>query len=218
MLFNPNDKLTFGKYYGIELGMVYMLTPSYINWMLLNTAHCVGELDYLTELKVIDLFGDKGHIADAAGIDRQEIELRWLPFVDFEMIKHSGFEYDCISQAAHQENKEKLAYHDYLPTRKVEPESEREIFLFYPGTGLSSDQTQFFPTGYRYDKTGKTIITFDADNTRRYIDLLPHQPIVKVASFYHEAWDFEPDQIKARIETRTPFTGKLQDGLLTLLR
>lgn len=216
MLFNPNDKLTFGKYHGIETGMVYMLAPSYINWMLETTPHCIGELEFLTSLKVIDRFGNQGHVAHHAEIDRDEIERHWLPFVDFETIKYSGFEFDCISKYATEQNAERLSSRNYKPTREIVSESDREVFLFYPSTGIKSDQTTFLPTGFKYDGSGRTIVTFDADNTRRYIDILPHRPIVKVASFFLQNWEFEADEITSRIDTRTPFVGKLQEGLLII--
>lgn len=218
MLFNPNDKLTFGKYHGIETGMIYMLAPSYINWMLETTDHCIGELEFLTSLKVIDRFWNQGHVAHNAEIDRKEIERHWLPFVDFEAIKYSGFEFDCITKYATEQNAERLSSRNYKPSREIVKESDREMFLFYPGTGLKSDQTTFLPTSFRYDAAGKTIITFDADNTRWYINILPHQPVVKVSSHYLNEWKFEPDEIKHRIETRTPFVGKLEEGFLSLIK
>ena len=88
MKYNIFQKFNFGKYHGIEVGMVYMLAPSYINWMLERTAHCIEDLGYLTSLKVIDRFGVSGRLANHLEIDKEEInELSQMIFNNLLKLK-----------------------------------------------------------------------------------------------------------------------------------
>ncbi len=49
--YNKNSKLIFGKYKGYELGIVFLINPSYINW-------CINNIDdfYVFDLAVLEEF------------------------------------------------------------------------------------------------------------------------------------------------------------------
>jgi hypothetical protein len=55
MRFTPNDKLTFGKYRGIQAGLIYLLAPGYIKWAIGEIPNfCIDQIDFLSSLEVID--------------------------------------------------------------------------------------------------------------------------------------------------------------------
>ena len=217
MILHSNDRLPFVKYRGIQLGMIYLLAPSYVDWMVLNTEFCVGDPDFLSSLKVIDLFGDHGYLAHHVNVDREEIDSCWSPFVSFEDLKFSGFKVGGISQFALERNSEKLfEYGSEIEERPIVQERDREIFLFYPNLGLNSELTKFTPTGHRKSSKGKTIISFDVDNQRWPITFLPHQPIVRVASFTFDTWRITERHFNECLQEKRPIEGRIKDGYLEL--
>lgn len=217
MLFHSFDKLTFGKYRGISVGMIYLLDPSYIEWMLETGNYGIGDINFLKSLKVIDCYGEQGFVAHFAEIDREEFENNYIKYGTFEDFKFSGYKDFYFSKDSLDENQTILRkYTNEIKEGSIVPEAEREIFIFYPISQLKSNKTEFIPTGFSNSSTGKTIISFDADNTRMYINFLPHRPTVKISSFYFNEWQISVEEVNKRIEEKKPFLGKIINGFLEL--
>ncbi|MBA4299623.1 MAG: hypothetical protein C0433_05870 [Cyclobacterium sp.] len=218
MLLYSKDKLPFGKYRGIEVGMIYLLAPSYINWMLETDKvnYCIGDIDFLQSLKVINRFGNQGYLAHGVEVDRQEFDQYWTPNVTFEDLKFSGYETFTFSKTALIKNEDKFPYYGFVIQRNIVPESEREILIFYPSTGLKSEKGEFTPTRYSESTKGTTMVSFNLNNQRRNIDIFPHQPVVKVSSLFLSHWTITEADIDKRIKEKSPFVGRINEGFLEL--
>lgn len=221
MIFTSDQKLTFGKYHGIQVGMVYMLAPSYINWMLTDTDHCIENLDFLTSLKTLNRFSKLGHVAHHTEVDIEEFKEFWTSKVTFEEIMYSGFKGDLLSDHAIERNRQKLRDHKIYENEGAEVEKNwdienTEILLYYPNLGVNSYRTIFTPLGMRKSKKGITIVSFEANNRRRFVETIPHREKVNVSSFYIEEWGIEEEELERRIENKLPFFGQIKDGYLML--
>ncbi|MDP2041843.1 MAG: hypothetical protein Q8S14_14890 [Algoriphagus sp.] len=212
-------KLPFGKYEGLEVGMVYLLAPSYINWMILDDVHFITDLDFLLQLKVIDRFGNQGHIADSDRVDVWEFNNLWKPRVTFKDIMHSGVEHHYISYEAIKRNREIQgeSISKYDPSNDPRLENPDPL-IFYPHMGLSSERTTFTPIGYRKSEKGYTIISFEANNRRWFMNMFPHKDKIRVSSFFLSDWKIEDEEMERRIEEKLPFFGRIKDGYLMLER
>lgn len=221
MNFTSNDKFTFGKYEGIQVGMVYMLAPGYIEWMLTTTAHYIEDLELLTSLKVMDRFGNKSITAHHTEVDLMEFEQLWKSKVTFEEIMYSGFRYYNLSKTAVYMNSEKRdeeRFYDKEELENVEilPPENPEILIYFPNHGVNSLRTIFTPIATGVSKKGFNIVNFEANNKRWYMQTLPHQETVKVASFFLTDWGISHEEIDRRISERLPFFGRIKDGFLDL--
>lgn len=218
MIFTSDQKLTFGKYIGIQVGMVYMLAPSYINWMLLTKDHAIKDLDFLLSLDVMERFGTQGHIAHATEVDVSEFNTFWTPKVMFEDIMYSGYELNCISQDAIEINETILSENGVDVEEGPHPlhNENPEPLIYFPNLRQNSDKTIFTPTGFSKSKKGFTVISFKANNRRRFIDNLPHQETVFLKSFYWDKWNIDMEELERRKELQLPFFGQIKDGYLML--
>ncbi|EPR69186.1 hypothetical protein ADICYQ_1686 [Cyclobacterium qasimii M12-11B] len=61
-------------------------------------------------MKVINKFGNNGHLAHYADIDAEEFKENWSRKVDFEDVKFSGYENFFFSDLALNKNKENLIW------------------------------------------------------------------------------------------------------------
>lgn len=216
MSLNATTRLPFGKYKGIELGLIYLFSPSYINWMLEKTSYTVEDVDFLADLKVIDRFGKQGFVAHYADVDREELENLWLPHVNFEDIKYSGFRNFSFSKLALEKNEERLASIGIARTRTALPEAKREVNIFYPSTGLEVKKVTMTPTKFSTGSKGKTIVSFELNNLNHQMDFLPALPKLKVSSFFLDKWTISDRELEMRMTKGLPVEGKISDGLLIL--
>lgn len=209
--------MPFGKYEGLEVGMVYLLAPSYINWMLANDFHCITDLDFLLQLPVIDRFGNEGYIADKDGSDVREFNQLWKPWVTFKDIMHSGVEHHYISRYAIEQNIKNLGeavqkYDPSVDSRLKNPEP----LIFYPHMDFKSEKTIFTPLEYRTSEKGNRIISFEANNKRWFMTMFEHKEKIRVSSFFRNEWGIEEEEINRRIEEKLPFFGRITEGYLML--
>lgn len=218
MIFTSDEKLTFGKYQGLQVGMVYMLVPSYINWMLSDTSHAIKDLDFLLSLDVFERFGNQGHVAHHTEVDLEEFETFWTPVVTFEDIMFSGFKSHCISDYGIKKNEQKLFdYGEDTGKKYIKPHNtNQEPLIYFPNLGQDSEKTIFTPVGFGNSKKGHETISFRANNRRRFMDNLPHHETVFLKSFFWDDWDIEMDEIERRKELQLPFFGQIKDGYLML--
>ncbi|EPA00010.1 hypothetical protein A33Q_0178 [Indibacter alkaliphilus LW1] len=218
MILNSSDKIPFGKYRGLHLGFIYLLYPSYIEWMVMeNDNYCVEDLDFLQSLKVIDRFENHGATAHYAGIDREEFENNWSGFAEFEDVKYAGFKNFSFRRDAIQKNEQKLRYFGGEPKKiEVEPEKDRPIMIYYPGTTLSSEKLVFTPLESYDGVTGRTILTFTVDNGWRKINFLPPLRKLKVSSFFWDEWNISPEEISTIFEEKLTLEGQIIGGRLIL--
>lgn len=217
MLLHTTDKLPFGKYRGINLGLIYLLTPSYIEWMMMGTSYCVGDIDFLQSLKVIDRFGTHSPMAHHAEVDREEYEDLWSGKVEFEDVKFSGYKTFSFCNQAISKNAEKLSrYSSSISKRQIIPEEEREVLIFYPGTLNRSENAMFTPTGVNINSKGRTVLSFEVDNSSRVISFLPNKKNLKVSSFFWPEWKMTPELLEKLFEEKRPIRGKIREGQLLL--
>ncbi|MDG1277000.1 MAG: hypothetical protein P8O16_06940 [Algoriphagus sp.] len=216
MSLNATTKLPFGKYRGIELGIIYLFSPSYINWMLESTSYAIEDIDFLSSLKVINRFGNQGFVAHYADIDREELENYWIPDVNFEDIKYSGFRDFSFSKYALEKNEDRLATIGIARTRAVVPEDQREINIFYPSTGVEAKKVELKPLKYIKSSKGKTMVSFELNNLNNQINFLPSRSKLKVSSLFWENWKISESDLTSRMKQKSTVQGKISDGILIL--
>lgn len=217
MLLHATDPIPFGKYYGIQIGLIYLLSPDYLNWMLSTTEVCIGDIEFLKSLKVINRFGDQGYVAHAVGVDTDEFRKLWSDTIDFEDVKFSGYNSFSFSKSALDNNSRKLAaYTNSIEFREIIPEEERDILIYYPGTSKKSDQTSFIPLTASTNKTERTVLSFQVDNTSGKINFLPFLKNLKVSSFFWSEWGISPELMEEHFVEKRPLTGQILEGRLML--
>lgn len=217
MLLHSTSRLPFGKYQGINLGLIYLLSPSYINWMLEDTPYYIGDIEFLQSLKVINRFGDRGPEAHHADVDVEEFRNNWHGRVDFDDVKFSGFEHFAFTWKALEKNREKVGRSSgRIFEKSITPEADRKIMIFYPGTCLNSAETDFTPYGVEVTKDDKSIVHFSVDNYYEAIKFLPYRNKLIVSSFFWPEWNMAPEELQTIFRVERPVKGQIIDGQLII--
>lgn len=218
MIYYPNDKLDFGKYHGVQAGLVYLLAPGYIQWAIReNSSFCLGEVDFLSSLDVIDSLGKGSWVAHEAEADVQIIKNNYADQVDFEKLKFSGYKPFQLPDDMLEINEKKLKRFGKTKIRsKIVPRDERYIFIFYPGELLFSKKIELKQPHILSEEEDGAILGFTVDNTNGIIGFLPHVENLKVSSYWLSDWDLEEQDIQYHIEESKPLIGSIENGLLML--
>lgn len=221
MLLHSYSKMPFGKFKGFELGMVYLLDPSYINWMMLETKmvnYCVGDFEFLESLKVINRFGDQGWLAHHVEADTEEFKKLWRPFVGFADLKFSGKEDYNFSSFALEANNEKLSeIHKFrISKTKLVPEDERIRYIFYPGTGISTGTVSMLPTSVSTNSRGLPCVNFLMNNEQGDFSFYPARKDLKVAASWTTTWGIKLKEFESKVATKTSVLGCIKEGLLQI--
>ncbi|GEO21014.1 hypothetical protein CQA01_15480 [Cyclobacterium qasimii] len=201
----------------MNLGLIYLLSPSYINWILEETRCCIGDIEFLKSLKVINKFGNNGHLAHYADIDAEEFKENWSRKVDFEDVKFSGYENFFFSDLALNKNKEKLnLVSGVVKEREITLEEERKIMIFYPGMKINSIETSFIPSEMELSKGGETVLFFLVNNRNEAIDFLPCREKLVVSSFFWSDWQITADNMDKIFDEKRVVEGQVVDGQLII--
>lgn len=217
MIYNPTDRLDFGKYRGVQTGLVYLLAPGYIKWAIRDRpAFCLGELDFLSSLDVIDSFGKSSWEAHEAEIDVEIIKNQWSKIVDFEQVKFSGYKPFRLPDDILEMNQKKQQNLPPQRSREITPKEERFYFIYYPSEFLFSAETKFTPKELFTDRWNCDVINFEVDNYDGQIKFLPMERKLKVSSFFFEEWDITEEEVKRSIKNEEPFKGRIDNGFLQL--
>lgn len=223
ILLHSYSKMPFGKFKGFELGMVYLLDPSYINWMMLETKlvnYCVGDFEFLESLKVIDRFGDQGWLAHHVEADTEEFKKLWRPFVGFADLKFSGKEDYCFSSFALETNQEKLSEIPKIRISKTKliPEEERTRYIFYPGTGISTGTVSMLPISVSTNSRGLPCVNFLMNNEQGGFSFYPARKDLKVAASWSTKWGIGLKEFESKVASKTPVLGRIKEGMLQINR
>ncbi len=168
-LLHSYSPLPFGKFKGYQLGMIYLLAPNYINWMLEETVkanYCVGDIEFLQSLKVINRFGESGWLAHHTEVDVEEFRRLWRPYVSFSDMKFSGTSDYSFSGLALATNTEKLSHiaQSKIAKLPIVPEDRRKPYIFYPGTSISTEKASLVPLAISTNSKKSQCIDFLLDN------------------------------------------------------
>jgi hypothetical protein len=220
MIYQPTDKFNLHrKYSGIEVGMIYLLSPGYIKWAIRDlSSFCIAEIEYLSSLKVYNLFDQGGSVtAHYAGVDQDIFRNEWASNLNFDDIKLGGHKFYSLPDDILALNEKKLLEQGYQGCKldHVKKE-EQEIFLFYPGEFMFSGVTKLWPTRIFKSSKGYMMVSFEMDNSSRTVDFLPNESRLKVYSFLLPNWNIEDEEFEMRIKKKIPFEGKIEYGYLKL--
>ena len=124
--------MSFGKYKGIEIGMIYLCDPKYLEWALINTDLAVPDIEYLRKLKVLHNFhnldiGQRVEISNI-GIDvfLGDNYFKWLSFKDVQFSGRYAFQFSSL---ALQKNEQKCTF--LRRDVGIPPINESDITYFY---------------------------------------------------------------------------------------
>ena len=196
--------------------MIYLLSPSYLEWMLLNTDHYIGSIEFLESLKVINPYGNQGYIAHMAEIDRSEFESNWIKDVNFEDMKFSGYQHFSFSLNALGANEEKVMMQNWVNAREVIAENKREYFIFYPSISLESEKIDLMPIGFSESSKKIQIIKFQTNNDTNKINFLPNLPELIVTSFFMDDWRIKGREMEMLIKNKKTISGKIKNGRIEI--
>lgn len=75
-IYNPSDKLNFGKYKGEDLRFVYTFEPSYIEWLLIHSEWFLIDINKFKDINTSPLDRDMIGYFGVVGVNGNQISLR----------------------------------------------------------------------------------------------------------------------------------------------
>lgn len=181
-----NDRMPFGKFKGVEVGMVYMFEPDYLDWLFVNTDIVLVDIEEAKSLKVITSKNSLNWLIHTGIIGKEIYEFEFSVFT-FRDIKYNGFEIYNFSKTALEANEKKLN-----PNKKIQFIDNKPLdIVYFTILFLSHEKGKIkypYKNPYKYIGSGHTgksefYEIFEYDNTNNCFDKLPKIKNCRVGLF-----------------------------------
>lgn len=153
------DKFTFGQYKGISVGLVYLLNPSYFDWLIKETDKYLIDIEDAMNLKVIDVFN--WSYQPVMG----DVVEDYNKVFSFEELIYAGFKTYTISEDAIEKNRTKAR--GRLIKRRIFLDQNKPFF-YTPYAALNIVVIGKVVDVYKTNKN-QDAITIEFDNTGNII-------------------------------------------------
>ena len=166
------DSMPFGQYRGVEVGLIYLFDPNYLEWAICNTDFALSDIEYLQKLKVIYNWSAEDSILITGAIGKKEYLEEHFNWFSFEDLKYSGTEKFEFSRLALQKNSEKrFSPKNFKDITKID---ESDIIYFQIFTDdLFVKKSEYTCKGYDETKKGMKYYILEVDNKNNLFPKLP---------------------------------------------
>lgn len=208
------DKFSFGQFKGIEVGMIYLIKPDYIEWLLTTTDKYLVDIDDAIDMKVIqDLDVYTSVNLYGSGLNDEILGERFYKRFSFKDLIHSGFIKYKFSEIAIIKNNRKIAINNDRKLTKSFKYSEESIMHFVteiselPNISFETKCIDSFKTSFGYQ-----YFVFSFDNSEPLVPILRKCDNLKIASFFYPDWRITPKEFERKANAEMTFTAIFKKG------
>lgn len=196
------DSFRFGQFRNLNIGLVYLMAPDYIDWALQTTDQFyLSDIDYLRKIKTIDFFPDMQDRREqfGYGIAGEQIRDYIEDKFSFDDLKFSGTNVFHFSDEAISYNKVKLTRNNKSIDFTQDFLNPNNFNLFIDINFNSFDISKRKFKFIKHDVTAKGIsyVVFQFDNTTYKVYELPSSDACNIAMIAYDDWLLSTDKIES---------------------
>ncbi|MDD2634794.1 MAG: hypothetical protein PHW82_04775 [Bacteroidales bacterium] len=209
-----SEEFKFGQFKGIEIGMIYLIKPDYIEWVLANTDKYLVDIEDAKTMKVIHDMNINSRVnLYGSGLNDEILGEKFYKRFSFKELMHSGFIDFKFSPSSLQYNDEKIALNGDNKQPVSFKYSDDSIMHFIieindlPNISFKAKCLDFCKTA-----EGQQYFVFSFDNSIPIVPVLRKTQDFRIASFFYPDWNISTAEFERKANADLVFNAQFKNG------
>jgi len=208
------DKFEFGQFKGIEVGLIYLIKPDYIEWILKNTNKYLLDIDDAMAMKVIQIWDLQSSITlSQAGLNEEVLGDQYYNRFSFNDLKYSGFlDFKFDDETL---NKNQIKIEQNYESKEYCSFSYPNDYIIHLVTNIHEIPDFNFELkciGIENTEKGYEYLIFLFDNSRNDLKMFKNIKELKIASFFYQEWNISIPEFEKKANNDLLLNAHFKDG------